>query len=155
VLYSVLITLHSGLRWVLLVLMLVVIVQAVRGWRSAAPIEKKNRVLASISIGIADLQLLLGLGLFFGATEWFTTLLEDPGNVMRTSALRFFAVEHWFGMVVAIAILHVASVRSKRADDDALAWRRLALGFIGALIVILVSIPWPFMAAARPLFRFG
>ncbi len=154
-LYQILLTAHSALRWLLLAALLVVIVQAVSGWRGGGAVEKKHRGLAAAAVGLADLQLLLGLGLFFGPTDWLSRLLQDPGLVMRTSALRFFAVEHWFGMVAALVILHVTSIRSKRAADDKLAWRRLALGFIAALIVILVSIPWPFVPAARPLFRFG
>lgn len=154
-LYRIIVTLHSGLRWVLLALLLVVIVRAVLGWRGGKALVKKDRVLASICVGIADLQLVIGLLLYFGLTSWFTTLLEDPGRVMGTSALRFFAVEHAPGMIVALVILHVASIRSKRADDDRVAWRRLALGFIAALVLILVSIPWPFMPYGRALFRFG
>ena len=155
VLYRIFITVHSGLRWVLLALLLTVIVQAVRSWRSAAPFEKKHRILVAATVGMADLQLLLGLGLYFGLTDRFKTLIADPGNVMRTSELRFFAVEHIFGMLLALALLHVTSVRAKRAEDHTTAWKRIMIGFIVALLIIAASIPWPFMPASRPWLRFG
>jgi hypothetical protein len=145
---------HSGLRWVVLAMLLVVLVSAVRGWRSAAPMTKRDRALRSAAIGLADLQLLLGLTLY-ATGPWIQSFREDMGHVMRTTVLRFFVVEHAFGMLVALVVLHVASVASKKANDPKTAWRRAAIGLGVGLAIILISIPWPFLPYGRPLLRFG
>lgn len=153
-LHRILLTLHSGLRWVVLTMLVVVLVHAIRSWRQSAERTKRDRILVASTVGLADLQLLLGLSLYV-VGPWLTTLGEDMGLVMRTAPLRFFVVEHAFGMIVGLVILHVASVRSRKADDDRTGWRRLAIGVGVALFAILASIPWPFMAYGRPLLRLG
>ncbi|MCB9598046.1 MAG: hypothetical protein H6719_35350 [Sandaracinaceae bacterium] len=153
-LHSILLTVHSGLRWLVLIMLVVVLVNAVRGWRSGAELQKRDRAITSAAIGFADLQLLVGLSLYLTG-PWLTTFREGMGHVMRTTVLRFFVVEHVTGMLVALAVLHIASVRSKRADEPKIAWRRLAIGVGLALLIIFASIPWPFMPYGRPLLRFG
>ncbi|MCA9605066.1 MAG: hypothetical protein KC619_05705 [Myxococcales bacterium] len=153
-LHRILLTVHSGLRWVVLAMILVVLVSAIRGWRSGAEMQKRDRGLKSAAVGLADLQLLLGLVLY-ATGPWIQTFQEGMGHVMRTTQLRFFVVEHVFGMVTAIVVLHVSSVLSKRAAEPKAQHKRLAIGFGVALLIIFASVPWPFMPYGRPLIRFG
>jgi len=152
--HTVLLTIHSSLRWLVLVALVALFVRAVVGWRGKQERTKRDRILTAITIGFVDLQLLLGLVLYFTG-PWMQTLSEGMGRVMSTTPLRFFIVEHPFGMIVALIVLHVFSVRSRKADDDTVAWRRLAIGVGLGLLIILISIPWPFMPAGRPWLRFG
>jgi hypothetical protein len=70
---------------------------------------------------------------------------------MRNSALRFWAVEHTFGMIIGRARAHRPRARRKAAAAKK---HRTAAIFYGlALLAILVSIPWPGMPAGRELFR--
>lgn len=152
--HSVLLAVHSSLRWLVLVALVALFVRAVVGWRGEHERTKRDRILTAVTIGFVDLQLVLGLVLYFTG-PWMQTLSEGMGRVMSTSPLRFFIVEHPFGMILALIVLHVFSVRSRKADDDKLAWRRLAIGLGVGLLLILISIPWPFMPAGRPWFRLG
>ena len=69
----------------------------------------------------------------------------DPGAAMADGMLRFYTVEHAFGMVVAVGAALVAlKVRSRR---------KALVAQVLWLIVTLVSIPWPLMEYGRPLFR--
>ncbi len=154
VLHRVLLTIHSGLRWAVLFMLVVLFVAAIRGWRAGAAMEKRDRALKGAAIGLADLQLLLGLTLYLTG-PWVEAFREDVGRVMRTAVLRFFVVEHVTGMLAGLAVLHVASVLSKRAGDPKTAWRRLAIGVGLALLLILASIPWPFLPYGRPLLTLG
>jgi hypothetical protein len=76
----------------------------------------------------------------------------DIGAAMKEASLRFWVVEHIFGMVIALALAHVGRVRIRKAS---LARRhRLAATFFGlALLAILLSIPWPAAPYGRPLLR--
>jgi hypothetical protein len=72
---------------------------------------------------------------------------------MGNAALRFITVEHLTGMVAGAALAHVGRARIRKTNDG---HRRHTLGlvFYGlSLLLMLISIPWPFMAAGRPLLR--
>ena len=56
-------------------------------------------------------------------------------------------------MVAAIALVHIARVKIRKATD-AERKHRLAMLLYGiALVLMLISIPWPGLPVARPLFR--
>jgi hypothetical protein len=72
---------------------------------------------------------------------------------MHDPVLRFFGVEHAFGMFSAVSLVHVGRSLSKRAGSGEQRHRRTCLWTIGALLVIAVSIPWPDRPYGRPLLR--
>jgi predicted membrane channel-forming protein YqfA (hemolysin III family) len=72
---------------------------------------------------------------------------------MRNGPLRFFVVEHPFGMVVSLALAHIGRARLKRATDSGVRHRTALIFFGLSLLVMMASIPWPAMPAGRPLFR--
>jgi hypothetical protein len=56
-------------------------------------------------------------------------------------------------MIIAIALAHVGRARTKKLGD-APSRHKTALIFYGfALVVMLLSIPWPGTPGGRPLFR--
>src|SRR5206468_2612658 len=63
--------------------------------------------------------------------------------------LRVFGIEHITGMVIAVAILHLAKPRKSPTR------RRVLITTILPFIIMLLSIPWPARAVGRPLFRTG
>jgi len=153
--YSAVLLLHSWLRWAVLLLAVLVIVRAWSGlnahklWSTA---DRLGMLFFTIAI---DLQTLLGLVLYIGVSPVIALAFQNLGPAMRNGAVRFFVVEHAIGMLVAVALAHVGSVKVRKAPD-AHTKHRLALTFVAlALVVIALSIPWPGMPAGRPLFRFS
>ena len=70
---------------------------------------------------------------------------------MKDSTLRFFAVEHFAGMLLAIIIAQ--QVFDFQAGDDRSC--EISAGrdcLLARGLLILASIPWPFMKYGRPLF---
>ena len=149
--YSLILLLHSWLRWAVLLAGVVVVARALaRGGRPWTPTDERAGSWFVITL---DLQLLLGALLYFALSRITRQAFDDFGAAMRTSGIRFWAVEHLFGMVIAIALAHVGKSRIRKAATDARR-HRLALIFFGlALLAVLVSIPWPAMSNGRPLFR--
>jgi hypothetical protein len=149
--YSGLLLLHSWLRWVILILGLAAIVAA-RGARRDSWPESANKMSIFFTSAL-DLQLLLGLALYFAATAHFKLLRAMPSAVMVNRVERFWAVEHEVGMLLALVLVHVGRVKVKRGTT-AMQKRKAAIGFFSAAVVLmLLSIPWPFLPYGRPLFR--
>jgi hypothetical protein len=56
-------------------------------------------------------------------------------------------------VLVAVVLAHIGRAHSRKAAT-LVARHRNAFIFYGlAIVAVLVAIPWPFMAHARPLFR--
>ena len=141
--YELVLIIHSWLRW------------AVIGAGLWAAFGGGSRYSAAGKwfTRLLDVQILLGLLLYFVLSPFTRAALGDFGAAMSNSQLRFFAVEHVFGILIGTALAHIGSGRIRKAAPER--GPRLALIFYGlALVAILASIPWPGMPAGRPLFRF-
>lgn len=149
----ILLSLHNIMRWVVLVLGVVVIVRSVLGWTKKRDYLDRDRKLTISFSGVYDLQILLGIILYF-TKGWGGVLMNAPADVMKTAALRFFAVEHWTLMIVAAVLIHIGSSQVKKATESIKKYKRATIWFTIALLLTLASIPWPGMTSARPLFRF-
>ena len=100
-----------------------------------------------------DGQLLVGLVLYIALSPFTKIAFQDFGGAMANASLRFWAVEHIFGMIVGIAFAHVGRVKIRKAVNDARRHRLATIYFGLALVAICASIPWPGLPVARPLFR--
>jgi hypothetical protein len=152
-LHDVLLVMHNVLRWIVLAaggVALARATSAARGGRSWN--DTDTRVLRAF-VGAFDLQVLLGLFMYFGTSALGVRALALGSAAMKDSVLRFFAIEHVFGMLVAAAVLHVGTARARRLGDAPARQRRTALVVGVALAIVFVSIPWPFYPSARPLLR--
>jgi len=145
--------LHSWLRWVVLTLAIVVTVRAFRGWRRARAWEPSDERAHRALIGVLDLQFLLGVALYLVLSPFRRAFFADPGAAMKVSVLRFFGLEHWVSMLLAVAILHVGRTRSKKVSDDRRRHRIVFATTLAGFVIAFAAVPWPFSHAKRPLFR--
>jgi hypothetical protein len=151
--YLTVLWLHSLLRWVVVIAGIVAVARAVRGWtgdRRWTSADDLSGLLFTIGL---DIELLFGLLLYAGLSPFTTQAFANFGEAMGDAVLRFWALEHPFGMLIGVSIAHVARVRVRRAAGDSGRFKLAALLFGLALLIILVSIPWPWMSVARPLIR--
>jgi len=151
--YAPMLFIHSWLRWIVLLLGALAVGRALNGVRTRRPFTPIDDAAARRFIMVLDVQLLAGLVLYLWASPFTTEAFRDMAGTMRNGPLRFFVVEHPFGMLVALALAHIGRARLKRAADSG-GRHRTALIFFGlSLLVMLATIPWPAMPAGRPLFR--
>lgn len=137
--------LHSILRWVLLLLLLVAIFNSlVAGNR---PFIRSDARTGSILVIFADVQLLLGLALWFMGSKGYKVIEQQGWSAAMKGADRFFVIEHFAGMFIAIILLHIGKAQGRKAISDAAKHRRTLVFYLLALLIILVSIPWPFRQA--------
>lgn len=152
-LYTILLPIHSIVRWLLIIAVVAAVARAFMGWLGKKAWTRTDDKIGLAFTSLMDLQLLIGLILYV-ISPILQTAFQNFGGAMSNAQLRFFAVEHILMMVIAVVFAHVGRALSKKASSDLLKHRRAAIWFGLALLVILVAIPWPFTAAARPWIRF-
>lgn len=139
--YGFLLTAHGAWRWVVVVAGLAAVLVALAGWLRGAPWTpgaKRAGLLFTVSI---DVQLLLGLLLLF-TSPLVAAALQDFGGAMRERELRFVTVEHTSAMVLAFLLAHAAPVLVRRAASDLARYRRAALVYGIALLLVIAGTPW-------------
>ncbi len=147
--HDILTTIHSILRWVVIIFALIVIFRSFAGW-----IGKKSYTGSDNKLGLAlnsslDLQLIIGLVLYIFLSPLTQAAFQDFGSAMSNAVLRFFAVEHFLLMLIAIILVHIGRSKVKKADTDVKKHKRSFIFYLIAFILILVSIPWPFMGYGK------
>lgn len=96
----------------------------------------------------AHTQLLVAIALYF-----VSPFVQFGGDAMKNPEIRFFTMEHTTMMLLAIILITMARILSKKAATDAGKFKRLFWFNIIALIVIFMAIPWPNMGMVhRPWF---
>lgn len=145
---------HNLFRWIVLILALLTIIKSFSGMRSNKAFGVGDRKLPLFFMIAMDIQLLLGLVLYFTSPLGFQNFQNiGAGNVMANTAFRFSALEHPVGMIIAIVLAHVAFRFTKQTLDDRTKFKKIFIYSLLSLIVMLATIPWPFREAiARPLF---
>ena len=134
--------LHSTLRWLLLVCLVITLVKYMAGWQGNQPWKKLDNVLGIVLTSLMDLQLITGLALYFFLSPITNKALSDFGAAMKDDNLRFYAVEHFSLMILAVVLVHIGLLKSKKASTDASKFRTASIYYLIALIVIFVAIPW-------------
>jgi hypothetical protein len=151
--YSVLLLVHSWVRWLVLPALLGRIGLAVADRAAGRPYDKRARALSGAAVGLLDVMLVIGLLLLGWFSPLTTAAMADMGSAMKDPLRRFWLVEHPTLMVGAVVIAHVATVVGRRATDPRRGHLVVAVGLSIALALVLLGIPWPFRAGvARPLF---
>ena len=135
--YEILTHTHSGLRWVALILIIFAIYNSI----TAKEFTKREKLINLFSMVSLHTQLLLGLVLYF----IYPRVIFASGW-MKDASFRFYGMEHLAGMLIAIALITVGYVKSKKGTTPAAIYKPIKLFYIIGLILILASIPWPFRA---------
>ncbi len=149
--YTTVLVVHSWLRWVVLIAGLVAWARSIAGLSRGAWTRADDRA-GFWFVTALDLQLLIGLALYFFLSPYTTAALHGFGAAMKDSTLRFWAVEHVFGMVIGVVLAHIGRARVRRGDERQ-RHRTVAIFFGLALVAIALAVPWPWSSHGRPLLR--
>ena len=134
--------LHDTLRWLLLLSLLITLIKYMAGWFGHLQWKKTDTILGIVFTSLMDLQLLVGLVLYFFLSPVTRMAMSDFGAAMKNADLRFYAVEHIFMMVIAVVLVHIGKAKSKKATGDLTKFRTATLFYLLAMVVILAAIPW-------------
>lgn len=129
---------HSGLRYITIILILALIIQSFLGWKRQRKYHNAHQFLASTTVVILHLQLVLGIALYLISSK-----VMFDAVMMKNTLLRFFTLEHPLMMLLAIIVITVGHFKSRAFSNYKSHKRQFWSNTIG-LILILASIPWPF-----------
>ncbi len=151
--YSILLPLHSLVRWFVLASLLFAIFRAYKGWFSNAAFSTFDNALRHWTATIVHIQLMLGLTLYY-ISPIIDYFLHHFKEAVHQRDIRFFGMEHSLMMLTAIIVISIGSAKAKRKQTDREKFKTMAVWFTIGLLIILSSIPWSFWPfASRPNFR--
>ncbi len=133
-----LIHLHSFLRWVALLAIIISLIKSFDGMRGNKPFTASDNRWSLITLIVFHTQLILGFALYF-MQGWYKLL----GN-MSDELIRFFSLEHMLGMLIAVALVTIGRVSAKKAPTDKVKHKRTFWYFLIALVIVVITVPWPF-----------
>ncbi len=129
---------HSGLRWVLLLLMIFTIFRAYQ-LKSKPHIPGKNKLnLPLYTLVVFTLQFVLGIVLFFTSS-----MVSFSEGFMKNPTIRFFTIEHWLMMLIALILIHIGYIKSTKMDYVR-GQKAIFIYYLIALLIAILGIPWPF-----------
>lgn len=138
--YPIILHLHSGLRWLVLASLLLSIANALINRSKGFEKTTFNCGINRLSLIIVHLQFLFGLVLYFISPK-----VIFAASSMKDPLLRFFLVEHLLLMIISVVLVTIGFIRFDRTDDPGKKYRNIIIYYSIALILILASIPWPFL----------
>lgn len=137
--YQGLLITHSYLRYAILILLVIVIVMAATGLARKSAFNKTDNRMSLFLFIFTHLQLLIGL-ILYGVSYSGGFRVQFNSQTMKDPALRYFAVEHFIMMLIAIVLITIARTGAKKlASDQAKHKRMLILNSI-ALIIIVATV---------------
>ena len=151
--YNGMLHLHSVLRWIILILLLVALYKSIADRK--ALFTAAHQKLGLFLMFCTDLLLLVGIYQWVAGDKGLKSIQANgSGVVMKNAGLRFFAIEHTTGMLIAIILIHLGYAFGKKPVPDAQKHKSMLVYFCLALLNILNSVFWPFRAvgAGRPWF---
>ena len=118
---------HNLLRWVIVILAIYAFVRLILGWVQKQEWRKPDQKSVTFFTIALDIQLLLGLLLYFVFSDLIKAAFSDFGAAMSNQVLRFFTVEHSLLMVLSVVAAHMANAAGKKDLPDAKKFRRACL----------------------------
>lgn len=151
--FPLLLALHSGMRWLLLISLLLAIFSAYRGYTTRRMFTKTDNALRHWTATFAHIQLILGT-LVYSYSPVIQYFWKNKAQALPNFPVSFFAIVHLLFMLSAIVVLTLGSALAKRKATDTEKFKTMLVWFSIALVIIFVAIPWPFSPfATRPYFR--
>jgi len=140
--YTVLSLSHNYLRWILLLSLAITLVKYLISWSGNQPWRKIDNTLGIVFTSLMDVQLLIGLVLYFFVSPITKIAFSEFGAAMKDADFRFYAVELIAMMLIAVILVHIGRAKSKKARADHNKFKTATLFYLAALVFILVAIPW-------------
>ena len=133
--YSGLLHSHSYLRYAVLALLILVTTTSLIRWLGKKSYTGTDNKLSLFLLISTHLQFVLGLCLYFGSS-----FVQFNSSTMKDPTTRYWTVEHITMMIIAVALITIARITSKKMNLDEDKHKRLFIFNAIALVIILAGI---------------
>ena len=131
---------HSGLAYLVLAALAIIMIIALIGALSGKAFTEKHRKIALIGFILSHVLLLVGLILYFVSPIGFSLL--TGGGAMGDKVARLTALEHPVINIIAIVVITIGYSKAKKMTDSKARFRAIYMAYGIGLILILSRIPW-------------
>ena len=133
--YTGLLQIHSILRYFILILLAIVLIQSLLGWLNRKPYGTLDNRIGLFLFISTHTQLVVGIILFF-----VSPFVQFSGAAMKDASTRYWLVEHNTAMLIAITFITLARSTSKKMTNDTSKHKRMFIFNALALVIILITI---------------
>jgi uncharacterized membrane protein SirB2 len=130
--YKFFLELHSGFRYIVLLLLLLSIIRSWADWLGNKPYSEGNRKLNLFAMISVHTQLLFGLVLYF-----LSPFVQFNSDTMKVHDTRYWTVEHLTGMIIAIILITIGHSKSKKAASPVAKHKSIAIFYTLGLVIII------------------
>lgn len=137
--YTGLLHLHSVLRYIALILLLIVLVKSFIGWQSRQTFGRAEDKLSLFLMISVHIQLVLGILLYFYSPVVNFSAMSDPVR-------RYWSVEHMTLNLIAITLITLGRTRMKKVTANLPEVKHRTLfvfTLIGALVLVVSLLMMP------------
>jgi hypothetical protein len=146
--YSLLLIVHSWLRWFALAAVIVVLIRSMRGAAQNSLLTDADAKWIKSAAHLLTAQAMIGI-LLYAVSPYIRSLLSDMRAAMQDRTSRLFAVEHVVIMLIVVALSHIGFAVAMKARGGKTRHTRIVIFYGIALLLMGYAIPW-----MRPLYRF-
>lgn len=130
---------HSGLRYIVLLMLIIAVVNALVNLKSGK-YGKKDKSINLITLISVHIQVLLGFIVYY-----FSDLVQFNGGTMQDPIIRFFTMEHGLMMIVAAVLITIGKKKAEKNPELGKGHKRILVYYGLSLLIIFYAIPWPFL----------
>jgi membrane protein DedA with SNARE-associated domain len=133
--YSFFLHLHSGFRYIVLLLVLLAIIRAWADWLGKKSYSEGNRKLNLFAMISMHTQLLIGIVLYF-----LSPFVQFTSGMMKDNNARYWTVEHLTAMIIAVILITIGHSKSKKIALPEGKHKTIAIYYTLALVIIIATI---------------
>lgn len=130
---------HSGLRYVVLLMLIIAVVNALVNLKSSE-YSKKDKLINLLTLIFVHIQILLGFIVYY-----FSDKVQFNGTTMKNDITRFFTMEHGLMMIIAAVLVTIGKKKAEKNPELGKGHKRILIYYGISLLIIFYAIPWPFL----------
>lgn len=141
--YTYILTLHSYFAFIVLLVLIYAVFNALKGWKTNKAIFDmgKDLRLSLFAMILSHLQLLIGLVLYFVSPNGLSAI-QTQGMGGLSSLARLLAVEHPFVNILALVFITMGWSKHKKLMEANRKFKTISVFYGIGLLLLLSRIPW-------------
>jgi hypothetical protein len=151
--YDVFLFAHSWFRWMVLIAGLRLFYVALKGWIQNKSWDSSDSEALSLFNEVLLFQIVMGICLYGFLSPLPKIGWSDMEFARRDPILRFWTIEHPVGMIIALSVFQIGRMLAIKKFKIQQRFKVITITLTLSLVIILATIPWPFLKHGRDLFR--